>query len=105
MVTPVLTNRNFFYERLTITADSFPSKSQIEFCFRATHVNITLDGDANGDGEVHFTFRKTEGISHGGELYCTDGPWVADGVGEDKIWFKKPAGGVDIQVRVWAWRK
>jgi len=102
VVTPVPTGRNFFYKRISVTEESFPSVAQIDFCFLATHVNITLDGDNNGEGILHFSFRKPH---LDGELFCTDEPWVSDGISEGKLWFRKPVGGKDVQVRIWAWRR
>ena len=89
--------RNFYYKRLTITKDEFQSSPDFDFGFQATSVMIVND---NEDDIIMFSFRKPY---LDGELFCFDGPWVADGIGEGRLWVKVLTG-KSVQVRVWAWR-
>ena len=91
------TLRNFFYDRLLITESDFQTGPDLKFGFQATSVMIVNDSDEETLG---FSFRPD---FLDGELFGCDGPWVADGLGEGRLWFRK-SGIPDISVRVWAWR-
>jgi len=96
VVTVVPTGRNFFYQRLVVSSDIFTNEHDIDFGFQATHVIISNDSTTDS---IAFSFRKP---FLDGELFCTDGPLVMDGLSEGRIWFKRISIN-DVQVRVWAW--
>lgn len=89
--------RNFFYKRLPINVSVYSSKAQFIFPFTATHVVIY---NRSASSDILFSFN---GFNLDGELFAKDGPLTMDGIALNRLWFKSPSGGPDVQV--WAWRK
>lgn len=97
-----MARRNFFYKKITLATSqlTFPNKNQIDFGFHATHVIIVND---NVDNSIEFSFRKP---NLDGEIFCSDGPLVMDGIAEDRLWFRVVGTPTETtQVRIWAWRR
>ena len=94
----VIGKRNFFYNKIAITATAFPSVAQFEFPFHSS--KIIIINDATDDVALIFSFR----LPHiDGELFCSDEAIIFDGLAEDRVYMKLSAAG-SAQVRVWAWR-
>ena len=91
-----LVKRKFFYEKISVSDSSFPSTPQVHFPFTAHHIILSTNNE-EGIG-LFFSFN---GIDIDGELNCSDGPLVFDGMEENRIWLKSSA---VVGVKIWGWR-
>lgn len=97
----IQSSRGFFYKRISITNDVFPSAPSIKFPFQATRVLIAFR-NIKANEILTFSFKKPD---VDGEFFPEDTPLAMDGLSEGRLWFKtNNTQNPDGEIRVWAWR-
>lgn len=94
-------NRGFFYTRIPITNNTYPSAPSVKIPFQATRV-IIAQRNMKSQEILEFSFQKP---AKDGELFDDDSPIAMDGLSEGRLWFKtSETNNPGAEVRVWAWR-
>lgn len=98
-----ISNRGFFYKRISVTNIAYPSAPSVKLPFQATRV-IIAHRNLKANEVISFSFQSpTEPLD--GELFSDDVPLTMDGLSEGRLWFKtSQVQNASAEVRVWAWR-
>ena len=96
-----LSRRGFFYKRITVTDQTFPSAPQIKFPFQATRVIIAFR-NLKAQEVITFSFQRPD---IDGEFFVDDLPLAMDGLSQGRLWFATNLSNQqNAEIRVWAWR-